>query len=412
MGIVKIELRIKGLIFKIVPISNCVYLRMIQKVLLILVLSANYTFAQTFNSYYQSIVSNCVYDSLLNNLLDFTSFGVKEIGTQELVDARDWITNKYAQFGYSDVTFDSFTYTGQNVDNIVVTKQGSVYPDTYLIMSAHYDTKNGVGANDNGTGTAILLEMARVLKDIETEYSIKFIHFTAEEVGLVGSQHYVDNVVIPNNMDILLVYNIDEVGGVSGMQNNTITCERDESNPPGNNVASDVATTTLAGCIELYSNLNTTISFAYASDYMPFQANGEIITGLYETNESPFPHTASDIMANLDTSYVFEILQGATGAALEFAIAIEPSFGLEEQDMFIELYPNPVNENINIRSGGLLGFNLEIHLFDFTGKNILNWSLDEFDGRVTLELGELDSGSYLIQIDSDKGRTTRRFIVE
>lgn len=372
----------------------------------------NTSVAQVFNPYYQTIVNNCNYDSLLNDLLDFTSFGVKEVGTQELVDARDWITGKYGQWGYSDVSYDSFNYFGQNVDNIVVTKQGSVYPNTYLIMSAHYDTKNGPGSNDNGSGTAIMLEMARVLKDVETEYSIKFIHFTAEEVGLVGSQNYVDNVVVPQNLDILLVYNIDEVGGISGMVNNTITCERDESNPPSNNLASDQATTTLAGCIELYSNLNTTISYAYASDYMPFQANGEVITGLYETNESPFPHTASDIMANLDTSYVFEVLQGATGAALEFAIAIEPSFGLDESELFIDLYPNPTSDQINMRSGELIGSDITLTLINNTGRVLQNWRMDGFDGKASFNLKSTCPGSYFLIIHSELGEYTKSILIE
>jgi len=108
------------------------------------------------------------------------------------------------------------------------------------------------------------------------------------------------------------------------MNNNTITCERDEdNNPNANNSESAAATQILANSIELYSNLNTEISYAYASDYIPFENNGEIITGLYEKNESPFTHGPNDIIANMDIDYLFQITKGTLGAALHFAIGIE-----------------------------------------------------------------------------------------
>src|SRR5690606_32259416 len=176
------------------------------------------------------------------------------------------------------------------------------------------------GTNDNGSGTVLIMELARLLATVPTEYSIKFIHFSGEEDGLVGSNYYVNNTVIPQNLDIKLVLNIDEVGGVNGMTNNTIVCERDQSNTPStNNAASNTATNQLATCIELYSNLNTEISYAYASDYIPFEDNNEIITGLYEYNETPYAHGPNDVLANMDTNYLYEVTKGTLGAALFFA---------------------------------------------------------------------------------------------
>src|SRR5690606_30261960 len=144
--------------------------------------------------------------------------------------------------------------------NIIVTKTGTLYPDQFVIIDGHYDTINGPGVNDNGSGTSIILEIARILKDVPTEYSIKFIHFTAEELGLIGSYHYVQEVAVPQNLNIKLVLNIDQVGGVAGETNHTITCERDEDGPNSNNNASDIATTQLANLIGLYSDLNTEFS--------------------------------------------------------------------------------------------------------------------------------------------------------
>ena len=345
-------------------------------------------------------------------MIALAGFGVKEPGTQALDDARDWILGKYASWGYTNVVDDAFTYSGFTVDNIITTKTGTVYPNTYLILCAHYDTKNGVGANDNGSGTSIILEMARLLKDVETEYSIKFINFSVEEEGLIGSQHYVNNTVIPQNLDILLVYNIDEVGGISGMTNDIVTCERDQSAPTGNDAASDAATTTLANCIQLYSTLNTEISYAYASDYMPFQANGEIITGLYEKNETPYAHTTMDVMANLDTSYVFDILQGGLGAAIEFAIAVEPANGLQEKIFSYNIYPNPVEDHFTMSSGGLKGKNVKINLVTLAGRSIYNKTIETFPGKIMFTLPNVAPGSYLLEINCEDNTASEIIIVQ
>ncbi|MBI2279991.1 MAG: M28 family peptidase, partial [Bacteroidetes bacterium] len=215
--------------------------------------SVQQTKAQSYNNFYGNIVNNTSFDSLQNNILDFTTFGVKEVGTVANANALNWLINKYTSFGYTDIEIDTFTYSSDFAYNLIVTKTGTLYPNRFVIIDGHYDTKNGPGANDNGSGISIILETARLLKGIDTEFSVKFINFSAEEVGLVGSSHYVSNVVVPQNLDIKILLNIDEVGGVNGDVNNTIICERDENNIPStNNVTSANYTDTLARCMQLY----------------------------------------------------------------------------------------------------------------------------------------------------------------
>ncbi len=281
--------------------------------------------AQTLNLYYESIVANTSSSNILNDLKAFEEFGVKQLGTSSLISTQNWISSRYQSLGYTDIVIQPFTHNNKTSNNIIITKTGTLYPNTFLIVDAHYDTINGPGTNDNGTGTVLLLELARLLKDVDTEYSIKFIHFSGEENGLIGSKYFVKNVVIPQKLDIKLVFNIDEVGGVAGMVNDTVVCERDLGNPKSNNEASDAATIILAHCMELYSNLKSEISHAYSSDYMPFEENGEIITGLYEKNISPVNHKSNDNLANMDATYFYEVTKGAIGAALEFSGAYDSS---------------------------------------------------------------------------------------
>jgi hypothetical protein len=74
--------------------------------------------------------------------------------------------------------------------NVVATQLGTLYPDSYYIVGAHFDSAGTPGANDNGSGVAGVLEIARVLSLYQTDYTIKYIAFDQEECGLWGSYSY------------------------------------------------------------------------------------------------------------------------------------------------------------------------------------------------------------------------------
>lgn len=367
--------------------------------------------SQVFNPFYNGIVQNVNSENILDDLYDFEDFGIKQPGTTAIENTKNWIISRYQDLGYTDIETQPFIVYGRSTSNIIVTKTGSVYPNTFLIIDAHYDTVNGPGTNDNGSGTVLLLELARLLKGVNTEYSIKFIHFSGEEEGLIGSRYYVANTVIPENMDIKLVLNIDQVGGVAGRNNNTIVCERDLNSPPSsNNAASATATQEMANCFALYSNLQTEISYAYGSDYMPFENNGEVITGLYEKIESPYPHTPYDNIDNMDPDFVYEVTKGALGAALHFAVGVESlSIAEENFDQKISIYPNPSNGKFTINLSSFSGKNVELSVFDVLGKSIYRTSLTQESN--TLDLSFLASGIYTTVFSDGQNTTTKKLIL-
>ena len=346
-------------------------------------------------------------------LQQFEDFGIKELNNPGLDNTKDWIVQKYENWGYSNIVEDDFSVSGVVTTNVVVTKTGTVYPDTYVIIDGHYDSKNGPGANDNGTGTVILLELARLLKDVPTEYSIKFIHFSAEEIGLEGSEHYVENVVNPSNMNIKVVFNIDQVGGNGGETNNTITCERDQSPPNSNNLQSDIYTNELATCTQLYSNLQTEISFAYGSDYVPFMADGYVVTGFYETNESSFTHSINDSISHIDPAYFHEVTKASMGGLLHFVVAYE-DLGMKELSAIGELSiaPNPAKETIQLHLKGLDVSAMHVTITDITGATVQNERLFLQNDAVEMNISTLASGSYIIHAATELGTVQQRFIKE
>lgn len=79
--------------------------------------------------------------------------------------------------------------------NIIVEIPGTTRPDEVLVFGAHFDAVvRSPGADDNGTGTVALLEMARLLKDRPMQRTLRLVFFNLEEVGLVGSRAYVQSI--------------------------------------------------------------------------------------------------------------------------------------------------------------------------------------------------------------------------
>ncbi|MCZ8537759.1 M28 family peptidase [Paenisporosarcina quisquiliarum] len=102
--------------------------------------------------------------------------------------------------------------------NVIATKKPNVSQkakETHdiVVISAHHDSVAGApGANDDASGTAMTLELARVMKAIPTHTEIRFITFGAEELGLLGSTHYVEQLSKGEISRIVANFNLDMVG--------------------------------------------------------------------------------------------------------------------------------------------------------------------------------------------------------
>lgn len=374
-------------------------------------------YSQQFIPYYGTVVSQVSQSNVLNNLTEFENLGVKRRGTTPLQNTLNWLKAEYLSYGYTAAQIQEYSFTNGSATckNLVVTKVGTLYPNTYIILCGHYDTIAGKGTNDNGSGIATIFEVARLLRNIPTEYSIKFINFSGEEDGLIGSQHFVSTVVNATNpkMDIKLVFNIDEVGGRADMINDTITCERDTSSPTSNNAASNVITNELINCVELYSPLNTFLNYAYASDYMPFEDNNEIITGFFERNQTPHRHTATDLLINMDPVYVYNIAKAATGAMLHFAKASTTVLDINELDSSqISFYPNPASTILNISLGSLTESDYSFSLVDIQGKEVLNKQIKNASLIETVSLQSIAKGMYLAVVQTNNKRVTKKIIID
>ncbi|MGB0166171.1 MAG: M28 family metallopeptidase [Luteibaculum sp.] len=135
-----------------------------------------------------------------------TTYPILEIAAKKLK------TKKPASIRVNNQLLD---YRSKNVAGFI---RGTKNPDRYVILSAHYDHLGGMdenvfvpGANDNASGTAMVLNLAGILKENPPEYSVIPMFFAGEELGLLGSKFFTDKEVIPLNQ-IAFVLNLDLLG--------------------------------------------------------------------------------------------------------------------------------------------------------------------------------------------------------
>lgn len=101
--------------------------------------------------------------------------------------------------------------------NVISIKKSNA-PKGIIIICAHYDcsSENGsTGAIDDGSGVSAVIEIAKCLKDISSNYEIRFVFFGGEEAFLRGSTYYVDNLSKNDRNNIKAVINLDTIGSKS-----------------------------------------------------------------------------------------------------------------------------------------------------------------------------------------------------
>lgn len=130
-----------------------------------------------------------------NHLIQTVAVLSGEIGsrgyrqTVRLNTAADYITSRLEQYGY-EPSLHAYEFQGQSYRNISVEIAGSTSPEEIIIVGAHYDTVTGTpGADDNASGIAGLLELARHCRGRSFKRSVRLVFFTLEEPPLFRSKH-------------------------------------------------------------------------------------------------------------------------------------------------------------------------------------------------------------------------------
>lgn len=242
-----------------------------------------------------------------------TTFTTRHSLSPHNVDAAKFLRDQFVALGYTDVKLHDFTMSGVTRHNVVCTKPGSTNAAKFIIVGGHYDSRGSnlgsstaaaPGADDNASGTAALLELARVLKSVDLPCSVQFVAFSGEEQGLLGSTAYAD-AVNAAGMDIRMMINLDMIGHSGGVTPPKIHVERDEGNDvAANDAPSQAAAAEMASLALTYTSLQPEVGPMFDSDYMPFEHFGYACIGLFDGADSqPFYHSAQDTPDKVHSAY-------------------------------------------------------------------------------------------------------------
>lgn len=250
-------------------------------------------------------VSQASYSNYLNTSLFAYAGDNRGLGGADHDLARDNIAAAFLSFGLTPVSgvsyLEPFLYSGSTYYNVVGVQPGTVHPEEYYIVGAHYDSYGTPGADDNASGVAGVLEAARVLSQYDFEASLIFIAFDREEQGLIGSSawaaaHHSDDIQGMVSLD-MIAYN--PVQGGSSLNQVAIYTVNG-----GDNSVTDG----LLAAFAAYGG-DVTASLVGAmgqSDHVPFYSRGFASALLIEKNvfTNPYYHTQSD---SLNTGYLDDV---------------------------------------------------------------------------------------------------------
>ena len=170
-----------------------------------------------FNPTIEGYVSETEIDSVVADIIHMENYGTRNCYEPQSFDAQDWIKAELESYNL-DVSLQDFSMSGGDAsDNVIAVQTGLVNPDTYVVVGGHYDSycfgsqTNAPGADDNASGTAGVMEVARILSQYEFSYTIVYCAFSGEEYGLYGSAAYASDAA-SNGMNILGYLNLDMIG--------------------------------------------------------------------------------------------------------------------------------------------------------------------------------------------------------
>ncbi|WP_186319279.1 M28 family metallopeptidase [Streptomyces sp. SAJ15] len=255
------------------------------------------------------------------------SFYTRHTYSPHLKAAATLISDRFTAVGYPDVDRRPWSHAGHSAHNIVCTKPGTGDGEPEIIVCAHYDcrmedladaTARAPGADDNGSGVAAVLEVARLLAPVDLSTTVRFVAFSGEEQGLWGSAAYAAELHAADS-DVYRVINLDMVGRPPA--DGSVTVERDIGNAvPGNDAASHALGAVMAQSAAAYTSLPVKLGPIYASDYMPFEAHSDITVGAYEGEGNPHYHRTSDAPSTLDYGYLAAVTKTVLATLLTEAL--------------------------------------------------------------------------------------------
>ncbi len=374
-------------------------------------------------------VSETSYQAVIQDLQDFTTRNARHANfLSACLYAHDVFESYGIPAEIEEYVADPWFGTPFSCWNVVAEKPGVVYPDSIYIICGHLDSTAGSpstpeavapGADDNASGSATVLEAARVMSSYDFKYTLRFICFGAEEQGLCGSRVYADAAWLAGDL-ICGVVNLDMLlFGPPGRD--TIKINYDGNSLP-------IAQAFDAAAATYVPDLNVRLVYAPSSggsDHYSFWQRGyRAIEGIEDyLSGNPHYHRTTDLLVNYMQYFPFGTHCAQAGIATFASLADpQPSAGVAaipgapgiEQLTITSISPNPATDNVFVTLRSLQREPVSLTLFDVFGRAVRRRSIDAVStGTIGVHLGfpDLPSGVYLLRAEGSSAAAASKVVI-
>ncbi len=364
-------------------------------------------------------------DSIQSYQQSLEDFGTRFCLAENRREVAVWIKNKFISFGYENTRLDSFQlsvqYPGWSGNwyhtwqyNVVSTYEGHSYPDQVYVLGAHHDaivpSSNNPfviapGADDNASGVAGALEVARIMKthNYVPASTIKFITFAAEELGLHGAWDYA-NKAYNAGMDIKMMINNDMISYCTLPESQwKIQIQKYPNSQWVTNLAKYIINTfTMLGIVE-------STQYIQYSDSWPFYSKGYPAVFFIEDQFTPYYHTVNDLVSTTNKYYAAEVVKISLGMLINQNGMGLPTSVQEKQPAHTPFasYPNPFSNQTTLSYELTQAGQVKIAVFDATGRMMAiledNWK-QAGNHQLDWDATGLQPGVYFCHIQTADGQ--------
>ncbi|PKP27786.1 MAG: hypothetical protein CVU06_01040 [Bacteroidetes bacterium HGW-Bacteroidetes-22] len=349
------------------------------------------------NQLVYEIVAKVDTQNIIATIARLQAFTTRKATTDSAVAAAEWIRQQFENMGYT-VELQEFTMGNTaSSPNVLATKTGTTYPEKVVIIGGHYDSytwsDEAPGADDNASGTAGVIEAARILADYPTECTIIFCAFSGEEYGLYGSAAFASRCK-QQNMNILGYFNLDMIG----YRNPGDAIHTDMIFPPSAKPLADyyqgIAAIFVPGLV-----VSEGFMISGDSDHTSFNNNGYM--GIFpfedDQNHSPYIHTVDDVLGlSVNSAEMAGMLTQASLAGVGSLGGVFSYVGLEENNggLISSIIPNPARAQVRIIVQGFQTGQV-VDLLSADGRRVLSMALPP-DGLIAID--RLPAGVFIVKV--------------
>jgi hypothetical protein len=287
-----------------------------------------------------ALIEGIVAERLLDQVDALVAFGTRRWDQPGARQAQELITSFFSDLGLDEVYAHDFDEASDNVIGIL---RGTVRPERIHVIGAHYDSivagqspgGPAPGADDNASGTAALLEVARAIAGAgeRPAETILFAAFTKEEPGIVGSRAFVADLVA-DQAEIADMINLDVIGYLAPGTRLDISVTSDTFTPAIQTLVERIAQVAALYLPERPFEVGNPPPCTKCSDHSAFVERGYPAVAFFEDMQyfCPYMHTTNDVVGiGLNSPELVETDARVAAAAIAvfaglFGLAESPSF--------------------------------------------------------------------------------------